>query len=298
MDKSKSIKLKANSKPNKINSIKSKTTSKMENKIKALGWKRNLNFIIESLKLSRKELFEFKSNIYSSILVQTFFYTIMFIFYFILYSNFIGTISLSLNDFILFVIFANTIHLFIGFIFWGKHLLYLIKSGEINIYLIRPINPFIFYNIRTLSVPAFLFMMINIFFISVILIYTKSNIFNFSFIFVFILLIILTLTISMFLDSLDFIRLGLSSPFQRIYYRAMEITRMYPSQFFDSFKYNLVLFLFQGYYLTSVLIPILNGRSISLYFNELLILVSIIFIFSLGTYLNWKYGLKNYEAFG
>ncbi|MCA9495510.1 MAG: ABC-2 family transporter protein, partial [Nanoarchaeota archaeon] len=202
------------------------------------------------------------------------------------------------NDYILFIVFSNTIHLFIGFIFWGKHLFYMIKSGEINIYLIRPINPFLFYNFRTLSIPAFLFLVVNIFLIIISLIYTNTNIFNLSFIVVFILLIFLTLILSMFLDSLDFIKLGLSSPFQRIYYRSMEVTRMYPSQFFTTFKYNFLLFLFQGYYLTLVLIPILNGKSIFLFLNELSILIIIILSFSLGTYINWKYGLKYYEAFG
>ena len=272
-----------------------KIYSKIEN---PFGWRRNLEYFKENFIIHMKELFEFKANIYSSLLIQVSFYILMFLFYFVIYSNFQSQINWKLSDFILFIAVSNLIHIFIGVVYWKWNLFQQISQGLLNRYLHIPLNPFFVFYIHSQSVMIYLFFVSNFLVFLISVIYFKINIFNLFFLLLLFLLVIETLVVAFFIDSLNFIKLGSSRIFQPLHENFMSITRNYPSPFFGSFQFNFLLFLFQGYYVGMVLIPILNGMSIFNFLFELTLLISIIIIFSLGTWLNWHYGLKKYEAFG
>jgi hypothetical protein len=72
----------------------------------------------------------------------------------------------------------------------------------------------------------------------------------------------------------------------------------YPYQFFGESSYKLLLLFFPLFITSSLIIPILLGSSV----DDLMLKISVflgIFLFSLLILIvNWKYGLKKYEAFG
>jgi hypothetical protein len=72
----------------------------------------------------------------------------------------------------------------------------------------------------------------------------------------------------------------------------------YPYQFFGESSYKLLLLFFPLFITSSLIIPILLGSSV----DDLMLKISVflgIFLFSLLILIvNWKYGLKKYEAYG
>lgn len=105
-----------------------------------------VNYIYETLKLKTKIAFEYKSNFYSFLILQPFWILmqVMFIYFLISY-NVIK--DWTLTEYLIFFIFVNYFITAIEamFVIWRNSLKNIIKHGEMNDYLFRPINPIIVY---------------------------------------------------------------------------------------------------------------------------------------------------------
>lgn len=72
---------------------------------------------------------------------------------------------------------------------------------------------------------------------------------------------------------------------------------MYPYQFFEKTGFKVFLLIIPSFFVPSLLVPILRGYEIWNLNIQLIILFSMIIFCSIGLFLNWKFGLKRYNAY-
>ncbi len=261
--------------------------------------KRNIKSSFEMIKLRIFSLKEYKTTFYMSLCLQVFFAIAMLTFYSVFYINFIDDISWTLSEYLIFIGITNVSHLMLGFVFWKKRLFNIITSGELNIYLTKPLNPFIYFYSFTFSTMVLIFFIGDSLFLAFIIYYIKNDITNIiSSLFIFMLILIETLILAMFIDSLEFVKKNISSFLFPIFDKTSQITRNYPGVIFSDFSFAFLLYIMHGFFTSLILVPVITGSSITNYIYEIFLLLLIITILGVGTWLNWHYGLKRYEAYG
>lgn len=173
--------------------------------------RKNIEFIKVNFYLLIKKLTEYKSNLYSSLIAESFYYTTMIFFFMILYNNFGNVISWSRLDFVLYFLINSFIFSINGIFLWKMELWYYIKEGILNNFLSRPINTFIFFTFYSMSVPALVMSFFSLISITLLVLIFKVKLYNlFLSCLVILLVSFFNFSIYNFFQSLDFIKLKLS----------------------------------------------------------------------------------------
>lgn len=246
-----------------------------------------------------KRAVEYKANLYSVFLEQFFYMASLFIMFNILFTNFGSVIGWNFKDFILFMILADFLWIFIGMIVWRDWLKYDIIKGNFNLYILKPFNTFYFYFTFLFSHYALIYVILTFFIYSGFIIYFQVELFNiFLGLLVMILIGIFSVAFIEFIRSLDWLFLGFSMAVWSSVWHINNNLKNYPAQFFGKSTFRFFLLIFPNYFVAVLLIPIFRGYEVSEFWFLIKVLISLTFIFILGIYFVWKYGLKNYEAFG
>lgn len=268
-------------------------------KVKSFGLRRTFDYFKMNLFLMWKNLIEYKINFFSSILSELIYLTGILLFFNIMYNNFKDVVPWSYEDFVLYFFLYAIIFTFSGLFFWKSSLFDMIKSGKLNLYLIRPINQMYFYLFSQISSVAFvMFLLYLTFFIGTIL-YYKIVLVNILFaILISILVIILIIFFYHFIFSLDLILLGLTNTINSPLHEIRGPMEVYPEPFFKQNYIKLILIgITPMFFVSSLIVPILKGYIIWNLKLQLIVLFSFIVILVFGTLFNWKFGLKKYVAF-
>jgi len=113
----------------------------------------------------------------------------------------------------------------------------------------------------------------------------------------FLLLYVYSLTKTLFIQSFEFIKIGLSNTLN-VVNLPNGVFGTYPSVFFEKNRLFRLFFIFEFFCIGTLIIPAVKGVAIKFLFLQLFILISLIIVFIVLTYVNWKRGLKKYEGFG
>jgi len=264
-----------------------------------------LEYIRTNFNIATKNLFEYKLNAIFLCIEHTIYFLAIVLLFKVVYNNFSDVINWSLEDYVLLYIIFDLIAATSGvFVLRNERLNMSIRSGNFNIFLLRPLPPFFSYFFANMKNKAFFWIIFNpIIHFSFYFYFFDWNIpiFNTLLAIPFILLIwILYVAFREFCYSLELIKKGLSWFFiHNLGTFTNTFTRQYPYQFFDSIKYRAILLLISPlFFISSLVIPILKNYPIWNLKLQIFIVLTSIIIFTIGTYINWYFGLKKYEAYG
>jgi ABC-type uncharacterized transport system permease subunit len=223
----------------------------------------------------------------------------MIIFYRIIFDNFGGDLFWTANDFILHMILAAILFALGGIFMWKDALFHFIKDGELNVFLIRPLNRSYMFYTTHLASPAIVFLLIDFIVLIGFLIYSKIQLTNlFLGTVVALLIFLFFITVYSFMYSIDLIFLGVSESVGSVLFKMQSLFEMYPAPFFLKLSVKYLFMVFPIFFTGTLLIPVIRGYEVWNIGLQFSILIGLIIFFFLGTIINWHYGLKKYEAFG
>ena len=256
------------------------------------------NYFCANFRLMWINTIEYKSNFYMNLFQLIIFSVIqIFSFYLISYA-FSDYVGWDVADFYLFYVLIYFISTLSGFFSWGKDLFYVLSDGTLNIYLTKPVGSFIGYLFSVLSGWALMSFTFRIIVFIFIYLYFSIEIYNlFLFLFALFLVSLLLLVIYQLIQSFEFIALKMSYSLEN-YWNIYDIFMAYPAPLFKGFPIQLFLYFFPSFFVGYLLVPLLRGYEIWRLDLQIFILVFLIIFCCIGIFLNWKYGLKKYEAFG
>lgn len=260
---------------------------------------KNLNFAKENLYIMFKTIQEYKLNFYIALFEQFFFFSVHFIFFYIVLDNFSDVITWTLLDFILFGLIADSVNVIQGFFHWGKRLQYDIVYGHLNILLVKPINVFFAHYFSKFSIAGFTFLIVNVFVFIFLEIFFNFYLTNILLsLFFLILIIFLNILLYFFIRSFNFFSFGFADFLIVSVEESVRIGETYPHKFFENSFFGKFLLFSPIVFVGSLIVPLIRGYDIWNFDLQIIVLFSLIVVFSLGTLINWYYGLKKYEAFG
>ncbi len=261
--------------------------------------KKNFEFIKVNIFIMWKRLLEFKSNFYSSLILETIYFMTILIFFNIIFNQFSNIIQWKLEDLIIYNIIIAILFSFSGFLIWKNTLFEILRSGNLNTYLLKPLNPLFFYIFYLLSPYALVFFIIDLIFFFVAYFYFNITFYNYflSF-FIFILILILNILLYLFFLSFDLLKMGLSEIFINPYNKINNLFENYPSIFFEKFFLKTILFIFPNFFVGTLFIPIIKNYNIPNLKFQLFLLISLILSLFFLIIFIWKIGLKKYSALG
>jgi len=254
----------------------------------------------ESFFMRMKVLREYKSNLYSGLLASTGFSLVLLLFF----STFSNQFSIILNwtykDYLFAIIISQFTALLFGSLAYGLSLSRELLDGNLNVYLTKPISVFLQQLNNTFLEEVIIISPIYFFLLIIYLIFIYPE---FSFVRLFISMIficfagILFITTMRMFDSFAFFikHFDLGHLYMQSFYETFDI---YPAIMFKN-TLKLISFFFANAYYGARVTEYFMGRTdfdtllMYLAFILVLIIVCIVVIF-----MNWKIGLKKYEAFG
>ena len=261
--------------------------------------KRNWDYIVENFRILAKVTVEYKFNFLSSIFVQLIYFAITIGIYLIITNNLGQVFGWTKWDFILFIILQDTIWCFSGLFFWDKNLFDYIKKGDLNKFILRPINPFKGYFFSKLNTTALIMLVMNIPILILLFYYLEIPLIKIGVVIIMSLFIMIQYDIlNSLYESFNFHYLGSSQYIREINNSLESVMRIYPTPFYSKFRYKYFLTIVTTFYVGSILIPYIMGYEIWNLKLQILIYFTINIIAGLIVYYNWHYGLKKYEAFG
>lgn len=264
-----------------------------------------LFYFIENFKVSFKIAMEYKANLFSILILKVFYFIIIILFGSILFNEVINIQNFGFKEYVLFIFLFNLYTDLVGLFWYGDYysLSNLIKSGDFsNFILIRPLRPFFghLFLRRFNPVPFSLFDII-------LFLPLLSFLFDFQ-MYIILLSILLLFIISLFgilfikflesftwifIESYDFL-------LEDLYFKGVqENIGRFPMMLFDK-NFTLMLFLggFGFYYISMWILPLLIIGNFEVRNYEILMIFFVSIISVTGIIINWRYGLKRYEAFG
>lgn len=244
-------------------------------------------------KLSLKENIEYKVNLYSVLLFDFLTLFVYFIF-FSIYSKLIDDIILlSKFDFVLYYCLLLLGGKFVRF-FFLRNFKYTLISGNLNIYLTKPVNSFFLSSIIRIS-GANTFTAPILLGITIILIlladYTNYII---SFVILFFGFIYYSVFFNFFQSFAFFLKDN-----DKLFFMIQEVnffSEKYLPRMFENMRFGEIFYLFPSSIFGYFVLMALKGNLIFFDFISIILITFLIFVF--GTYLFWYFGLKKYEAFG
>ena len=265
------------------------------------NFKHYLNYFWENYKIGLKEQFEYKTNLYIGIFLWTSFNISILIFGKILFDNFGDVISWNFLDYIIFLAFSNFLFDFSGLFWFNKQIKYSIfELKKLNFFLNIPGIRFFNFSLSRSFNGTILFLTEFLIFMTYILYNRSFNIIFLDELLISCILIsILYICVFYFLDSFSWRFMNLGETLSKnISWEVNGLLKQIPGVFFNKNKFYFLLFLFPTYFISSLIVPLFQGF-IPNYFNtQILTIVLLNVFFCIGIFFNWKYGLKNYEAFG
>ena len=274
----------------------------MEKIVVSTGMRRNLVYLKANLVILWKRVIEYKANFFMYAIEHVLYMGSFLFFMDILYNLFFHTLEWDFKDYVLFFVLADWIVAFGGtFCFKTQHIIEQILRGTFNLHLYRPINRFLSYLFADFNLDLAIYALMNPILHIGALIYFEVDLQNvfYGALFWF-LILVLFIALFNFVDSLNLIKVKITESFD-VFLDTMtfETSRNYPFHFFKSFENRILLF-FIGplFFVGSLVVPILRGYDIWNFWLQAGILLGLIIAFSLGTFINWRVGLKRYEAFG
>lgn len=260
---------------------------------------RTLNFVKINFYILYKRIIEYKTNLWSSFFLESIYLLGMFLFFTVIDSNFSSIINWEKSDYFLYVLLLAIISAIGGLITWKEELFYVLKEGNLNSYLIKPISANIFYTFYRLAPPAMIMIIIDIFFLIFFCIFYNIKLYNIGLgLIIFILIILFNIFVSLFIFSLDLHKMGISPFIHNGFDEIKYSIEQYPAPFFKNSFIKFFGHFISFYYGGLLLIPILRNYPITNLYLHLLVLIILTIIFFTLNWLSWKYGLKKYEAFG
>jgi len=243
------------------------------------------------------KLIEYKVNVYSIILEGTIWFSVAFFLLSIFSDILTDIVDWQIYDYFVFFMLADFIGVFGRFVA-EKRLVYNLLTGKINFYLNKPMKPFFLYYFSDFNTGIFSGLLMS-FIINLVLHIFYWGEYNFTFLFFFLifLLILMEIFFIMFMDSFSFYAksLNLNKVLEPLKYGLL--LRL-PYDFLKNFRFSNLFFLFSFYFVGALLIPILKNQEASYIILYILLICSFIILFLTGTIINWKLGLRRYEAFG
>lgn len=258
-----------------------------------------VDFLVESFRIGFKGLKEYKANFYTGFFSHAFFTVVLFFFTLISIDKF-AQFELSFGEVLFFTLYSQCFAMFGGFFKYGPKLDTILLSGYMNVFLARPINPFIsflfygnlFWLVFLVIIDFFLLLIVGFWF----------GLFDSW------LRFLICLGFSLF-GALSFIlihRVFDSSAFffknfwfVKTPYLSMEkLYHQFPLLIFDGWlRYFgfLAGISFYGVIPVFWFFGVIDFSLLVLFFE---ILLGIIFICLFFIFLLWRYGLRRYEAFG
>lgn len=261
---------------------------------KMVGSGNTFGVFFERFKMSLKQAFEYKANFYAMILFDfVLFFTSMFF-----YSVFLGDVGKDIldwgnNEFVLLFCFG----LLSGKFLWFFNLFEFserLLSGELNLYLVRPINSFFMASLKFMSGHNIISGAILLIFTVFWLIFKDFHNLFFVILLMFIGWIFFSL-LYLFADSFAFV-------FKNVEFVRVPLTRMnsilqfHTIAFFEKTSFVKVLAMFPCVLYSYIPIEVARGNFSVLYYYGPSILISM-FCLVVGIFLLWKFGLKNYEGY-
>lgn len=264
-----------------------------------MSLKKNIEYFYEWFKIDMKQNWEYKTNmIFSTMITIT--NTIVTLFVLIVLKNQLGDEFLwGMEEFIFFSLQIFFISVFGGIFSYSKKLKKYLIEGKLNEYLIRPLSTQLQYFFQTSRTRRF-YVAILYFIALVYYVFSlKVNFVKFCIVFILSLVgITAFLVIIFFIDSWAFF-VKESYTLLSIYKNTYSFFRVYPFSFFEDLRYASVLLIFPVTFYGSILTDYLFGyKTINDVVGYLYYIIAIIIVFSIGTYINWHFGLKKYEAYG
>ena len=258
---------------------------------------RIFEYLYINLILMLKLFKEYKSNVLIQIITQVLYFMSYFILFYIVSSK-LNLTTWSTFDFFFYIIIIDTIVTFSGIFLWKLGLKQMITTGSLSQYIVRPISPFVGFQLSNLSINGFIQFLCNM---CIFIFLLNSDLVNFSFVlvdyFIMILISIFYILVRLFSASVNFFSFGLSHFLYFEFFKSASSSfKMFPSPFFNNFPYQKFLFIFPNFYIGSILFNHMETGILNIKF--ILILISLILFLICFIIFNWKYGLKKYEAYG
>lgn len=270
------------------------------NNFKPHEFNRNINYIKELLIIQFKIIKEYKINVIYSFISGSL-YTLIYLFFLTIFNlNFGHIINWGINEFFYFVIITSSIKI-ISWIFRGNlNLKLTLIKGQMNNLLVKPINIKLqyFLNSASLSYGAHFIIYFLILIIFLINIFDKIAFLRIIISIAFSLYGIFgVLSVFYFIDSFAFF-IKENSFILKNYFSIYSLFDIYPAQLFQNWIKN-IIWIFPSVYFGAYSTQFLFNHISYLELFKLFIYQNILIIICvIGIYINWKIGLKKYEAFG
>lgn len=249
--------------------------------------------IIEGIIIGIKESLEYKANTIALLFVMLFNFIIFISLFSITNNLFLQRLNWNLIDFSMFILLSYFCNRFY-YIFDARYLFKRLLLGELNVALTKPINPFIYQNLKMINGQDLIVLPFILIPISILLTYYNTNFF--IFLILLILMVLYNIVVSQFTGSIGFFSKMFPYTIHMFDKQMFNTVRTFTPKVFEfSFAKNIIYVLYfslMGFGLVEFL---LQREYIVEYFYYSFF---IIIVLSSITFLNWKYGLKRYEAFG
>ncbi|MFW5704411.1 MAG: ABC-2 family transporter protein [Nanoarchaeota archaeon] len=258
---------------------------------------RTINYLKENVIILFKTTIEYKANFYTTLIDQILYFFVNFIFIYVFSNLFGDIIGWSLEDFILFAVFLDLFRCFAGIFTW-KYFPQAVLNGDLNQHLVKPMGVFKGFYLSKLSMIALLYVISDILLLIIFILFLDFNFTNFYLtIFISLILIIFYLLAFLAIDSFSLLKDKLTDPINEIYFSGYRIFQEFPAQFFNRLSFKNIFLIYPTYFVSLLLIPVIRGHELSNFsFNFILLLLGVLILFFI-TWINWKIGLKRYEAF-
>lgn len=185
--------------------------------------------------------------------------------------------------------FGSKVKWFFSLQFLRNHLI----AGDLNLYLTKPINIFLFENMRMISGVNIIFIPLSLLLFIGFVLYGNYN----NILFAFLLLIIGSILEVIFINFIESTSFFMKDNrfLSNIGYKLIYTNEKFTPIAFEKLTslFYLLSTSIYGYFV----IEILNNR-FNQFFYFLPWIIRVYFILALFTYFMWKIGLKKYEAFG
>jgi len=262
-------------------------------------------FWFEGMKISFKQAVEYRANFFSAVLLDIVFFFVTIFSAYIFNSIFGESIGWRFVDFVLFIFVLNFMFDISGIFWYGSEgrLKNQIKSGKLNSYFSKPGNKFLMFLLKSRMNPIVFFIFDVCLYIPFLGYFGDFEVFNILCgVLILVLLAIFNVLLVYFLMSFSWIFIEFGSFLVDTFYwnNIQESLRVYPFQLFERRKVLYWIFsVLPMFYVSTVVVPIISFGDFNVLWNvNYWILFGTVFVMVCGTLFNWRYGLKNYEAFG
>jgi ABC-type uncharacterized transport system permease subunit len=271
----------------------------MRNKNYNYGGFHFIQYFWTNFKIGIKVMIEYKANFYSSIFKNSIVFFSSIFFLKVLENKFGEIIGWNFVDFVVFFYFialTQCLSAIMGYANFHRDL----KRGDLNIFLQKPGNIFLNYILYSRGSTIVATTVHSTY--SLIFIFYSLDVEIIRFLISILISIILAISLFLFryfLDSFSFYFFELGRILRRDLYNELhQVSRKFPMGFFENSKLELIFMFFPLYFVSTLIVPLFQGKQVPDLLFQISIILFLITIFSIGIWINWEYGLKKYEAYG